>query len=100
LAIAFTAERVPIAANSVEELLKMIMDRAFCLLIVFIAVIALAERVERVPGYPTLLPFTSYSGYLPVGDGQKQLFYWFVESQNKPAEDPVVLWLNGGPGNQ
>ena len=22
----------------------------------------------------------------------------FVESQNSPTHDPVVLWLNGGPG--
>lgn len=31
---------------------------------------------------------------LPTG---KHLHYWFVESQGKP-EDPLVLWLNGGPG--
>lgn len=28
----------------------------------------------------------------------KSLHYWFVESQGNPASDPVVLWLNGGPG--
>ena len=28
----------------------------------------------------------------------KNLFYYFVESERKPSEDPVVLWLNGGPG--
>ena len=28
-----------------------------------------------------------------------QLFYWFYESQSThPHTDPVVLWLNGGPG--
>lgn len=26
------------------------------------------------------------------------MFYMFVESQSDPAHDPVVLWLNGGPG--
>lgn len=28
----------------------------------------------------------------------KNLFYYFIESERKPSEDPVVLWLNGGPG--
>ena len=27
-----------------------------------------------------------------------QLFYYFVESQRKPKEDPVILWMTGGPG--
>ena len=27
-----------------------------------------------------------------------QIHFRFVESQNDPASDPVVLWLNGGPG--
>ena len=30
--------------------------------------------------------------------GDRGLFYWFVESQNKPETDPLVLWTNGGPG--
>jgi cathepsin A (carboxypeptidase C) len=34
---------------------------------------------------------------LDGGDG-RQLHYWYVESQNDPVNDPVVLWLNGGPG--
>ncbi|EFY91080.1 carboxypeptidase Y precursor [Metarhizium acridum CQMa 102] len=38
------------------------------------------------------------SGYLDDDQQDKHLFYWFFESRNDPAKDPVVLWLNGGPG--
>jgi len=38
-----------------------------------------------------------YSGYLDVAE-DKHLFFWFFESREAPADAPLVLWLNGGPG--
>ncbi|KAF9036830.1 carboxypeptidase C [Panaeolus papilionaceus] len=38
-----------------------------------------------------------YSGYLDI-DADKHLFFWFFESRTAPANAPLVLWLNGGPG--
>ncbi|CAG8548040.1 30680_t:CDS:2 [Racocetra persica] len=38
-----------------------------------------------------------YSGYVEVSSN-KHLFFWFFESRGNPAQDPLVLWLNGGPG--
>jgi cathepsin A (carboxypeptidase C) len=37
-----------------------------------------------------------YTGWLDVG--AKHLFFWYFESQSSPADDPLVLWLTGGPG--
>jgi len=36
-------------------------------------------------------------GYLDVLD-EKHFFFWFFESRSRPANDPLILWLNGGPG--
>ncbi|GME31065.1 alpha/beta-hydrolase [Neofusicoccum parvum] len=38
-----------------------------------------------------------YTGYLDVGP--KHLFFWYFESQNDPANDPLTLWMTGGPGS-
>ncbi|GFZ51462.1 carboxypeptidase C [Saitozyma sp. JCM 24511] len=37
------------------------------------------------------------SGYLDISD-EKHLFFWFESSRSSPKHDPLVLWLNGGPG--
>ncbi|XP_023932052.1 lysosomal protective protein-like [Lingula anatina] len=55
------------------------------------------DEVKYLPGLNKQPYFKHYSGYLNA-TGTRMLHYWFVESANSPATDPVVLWLNGGPG--
>jgi carboxypeptidase C (cathepsin A) len=43
------------------------------------------------------LPSNWYSGYIDVSE-TKSLHYVFVESLDKPATDPLLVWLQGGPG--
>ncbi|KAI0170965.1 Alpha/Beta hydrolase protein [Pestalotiopsis sp. NC0098] len=38
-----------------------------------------------------------WNGWIHVSP-EKSLFYWFFESRSNPTTDPVVLWINGGPG--
>ncbi|KAJ5765025.1 carboxypeptidase Y [Penicillium odoratum] len=37
-----------------------------------------------------------YTGWLDIGP--KHFFFWYFESQNDPVNDPLTLWLTGGPG--
>lgn len=57
------------------------------------------HRITNLPGLTTQPSFGMYSGYITVnGATGRRLFYFVVESQTNPQTDPVVLYLNGGPG--
>jgi len=55
------------------------------------------DEVTSLPGLPRPPSFKHYSGYLNATNG-RFLHYWFVESQGNPAKDPLLVWMNGGPG--
>ncbi|XP_012085774.1 serine carboxypeptidase-like 20 [Jatropha curcas] len=52
--------------------------------------------ITQIPGFNGTLPSKHYGGYVTFDE--KNLFYYFIVSERNPSEDPVVLWLNGGPG--
>jgi carboxypeptidase C (cathepsin A) len=63
---------------------------------------ALKDEIHNLPGAPKV-SWRTFSGYIDVSApgetaGSRKMFYWFVESQNSPKTDPVMLWTNGGPG--
>jgi carboxypeptidase C (cathepsin A) len=56
-----------------------------------------SQQILSLPGLKDKLSFNQYSGYIAV-NSESNLFYWLVESQSSPSTDPLILWLQGGPG--
>ncbi len=57
------------------------------------------HKVLQLPGLSQLAE-AQFTGYLPTAanDSSPQLFYWLMESRSSPSKDPLVIWLQGGPG--
>ncbi|KAK7321712.1 hypothetical protein VNO77_32595 [Canavalia gladiata] len=57
------------------------------------------DKVKALPGQPQGVDFDQYAGYVTVDPkAGRALFYYFVESPHNSSTNPLVLWLNGGPG--
>ncbi|XP_058223311.1 serine carboxypeptidase 1-like isoform X1 [Rhododendron vialii] len=58
-----------------------------------------ADKIDALPGQPEGVDFNQYAGYVTVDPAAgRALFYYFVESPKNSDTNPLVLWLNGGPG--
>lgn len=56
-------------------------------------------RITSIPGFNGTLPSDHYGGYVTIDEEHgRKLYYYFVLSEGNPFKDPLVLWLNGGPG--
>merc|ERR1712002_736742 len=81
--------------------LRLMMDLRWLVLTILVITIGVygapaEDEITDLPGLGFPIGFKHYSGYLTGSEG-KQLHYWFTESSNNPEEDPLLLWLNGGP---
>ncbi|KAK9041556.1 hypothetical protein V6N11_016651 [Hibiscus sabdariffa] len=57
------------------------------------------DLISKLPGQPDV-NFRQFTGYIDVDDGAAgvSFFYYFVEAENDAMNQPLTVWLTGGPG--
>ncbi|KAF7556190.1 hypothetical protein G7Z17_g1661 [Cylindrodendrum hubeiense] len=55
-------------------------------------------RLQDVPKTICASTGSDKVGYFDFDNNSKHLFFWLAESRDNPSTDPVILWMNGGPG--
>ncbi|XP_022721088.1 serine carboxypeptidase-like 44 [Durio zibethinus] len=56
------------------------------------------DLITKLPGQPDV-SFRQFAGYIDVDEiAGRSLFYYFVEAEKDPMNQPLTIWLTGGPG--
>ncbi|KAL4337939.1 hypothetical protein HN51_048033 [Arachis hypogaea] len=89
-----------VAPSSLRTFEVLLLVLTILLQIAFHQIEAASAKVEYLPGFDGPLPFYLETGYVGLGetDDDLQVFYYFIKSENDPKNDPLMLWLTGGPG--
>jgi serine carboxypeptidase-like clade 1 len=73
----------------------------FCMALVMTWAVASPHEITHLPGLHDGILSRQFGGYIDVNttdSGRRSLFYWVVHSERSFEDDPVILWLTGGPG--
>ncbi|KAK1426913.1 hypothetical protein QVD17_15593 [Tagetes erecta] len=81
------------------DMIKIILSICFSFIIFLAQSAPENAKISQIPGFHGTLPSKHYAGYVTIDEKHgKKLYYYYVLSERNPSKDPVVLWLNGGPG--
>lgn len=56
-----------------------------------------SDEIKQLPGWDAQLKSRTYAGYVELDTGMFE-HYMLFESESRPASDPLIVWMNGGPG--